>query len=407
MGRFKVSLLEANGSELEDRTEIDLNASNVDINDPVAAGLNVGSTTTLLALSEIKNDVVTHIADKNNPHETTFTQAVDQDPNTDITAAEAEQLTNNSVSQLHRHHELWSLDGISLGVRVATGGNVVIGSNNEITLDPGSNQRVTMRDVDSDNAASVILNDSELIIDMDIDQLTGSGQLLIRGSGSDIARFFQNGIRFHDYPNTRNDGETNGAKVFYPDANGVLKLGELRQRQYHQLSGRFEVDLDADWASWSDPNFGPALQDWDFDLADSGPGGIPEVDWDGIGLAFPKGAILRKMFVKYRGNNTDIDELQLHARMHDQDLLSGDAIDSIGEIGVVELNLITINTDPPTGPANGNDLAGFEMSLGDYEVQNEGADLHVAMKATAGTLTGNRNVRCTITILWDLPLLGA
>jgi len=43
-----------------------------------------------------------HIA-LTNPHNTTFTETVTADPNTDITPAEAEELTDGSITQLHDH----------------------------------------------------------------------------------------------------------------------------------------------------------------------------------------------------------------------------------------------------------------------------------------------------------------
>lgn len=53
---------------------------------------------------KLKRTVVNHLTDYTNPHKVTFTQAVTQDPNTDITAAEAEQLTNTSnADSLHYH----------------------------------------------------------------------------------------------------------------------------------------------------------------------------------------------------------------------------------------------------------------------------------------------------------------
>lgn len=46
----------------------------------------------------------THLGSTNNPHGVTFTQAVTADPNTDITAAEAETLTDGSdADSLHTH----------------------------------------------------------------------------------------------------------------------------------------------------------------------------------------------------------------------------------------------------------------------------------------------------------------
>lgn len=169
-----------------------------------------------------------------------------------------------------------------------------------------------------------------------------------------------------------------------------------------QLSGRFEIDADSDWACWSDINFGPSLQDWDLDLADSGTGGIPAVDWDGLGLAFPAGSILKRMFVKCRGNNTDIDSIQTYVRMHDVDLTAGNPIDSNAEIGAVEVSGIT-TFDLDAGAGSSNDVRGFEILLGDYEVQNDGADMHFMVKAANGSLTGNRQLRCTVFIEYYLP----
>lgn len=77
------------------------------------------------AIDEVDNDLDTHIADLNNPHQTTFTQAVAADPGTDITTAEAEELTDGSTTQLHFHREL--VDETSTNrVEVLNGGDIQI-----------------------------------------------------------------------------------------------------------------------------------------------------------------------------------------------------------------------------------------------------------------------------------------
>jgi len=172
-------------------------------------------------------------------------------------------------------------------------------------------------------------------------------------------------------------------------------------RKIITISGRFEIDNDDDWASWSDPNFGPNLQDWDLDL---GNGNAPIVDWDGLGMMFPAGTILKRIVVKVRGNNNDIDTIETFARVHDVDLTQGLAIDSAAEIGafdIEEANQI-VNLDPV--PANALDMQVFEINLADYTFINHG-DLHLFMRSTPGSTTGNRQLRCTMFIEYILPEL--
>ena len=170
----------------------------------------------------------------------------------------------------------------------------------------------------------------------------------------------------------------------------------------HKLSGRFEIDSDSDWACWSDLSFGPSLQDWDLDLADSGPGGIPVEDWDAMGLGFVAGSVLKQIIVKVRGNNNDIDSVQSYVRMHDVDMEAGDAIDSNGEIGAIEVDGIrTFNLDG--GPVAGNDVQVIRIPLNNYVVQNDAADMHLMFKAVNGSLTGNRQLRCQIIVEYCRP----
>ena len=185
-------------------------------------------------------------------------------------------------------------------------------------------------------------------------------------------------------------------------SNGTERIINSPRKQYTQISGRFEIDLSYNWACWSDPNFGPNFQDWDTDFAGSGAGGIPDIDWDGLGLLFPQGAILKRVFVKVRANSNDVDTVEFYARAHDVDLLAGNPIDSNAEIGAAEVSngIVSIDLDAAAGLAN--DIRGFEVSLNDYTFQNAG-DLHFFMKAETGSLTANRQLRCTLFIEWETP----
>ena len=173
-----------------------------------------------------------------------------------------------------------------------------------------------------------------------------------------------------------------------------------RERQFTQLSGRFEIDSDGDWACWSDPSFGPSLQDWDLDL---GNGTTPNIDWDGMGLLFPQAATLKKMMVKVRGDTADIETIEVFARAHDVNLQADLPIDSNTEIGAVDITPTGVPVDLNAGAAEANDVRGFEISLNDYTFNNDG-DLHVMMRGELGSLSGNRQLRCTIYIEWEMPL---
>lgn len=105
------------GLHLPDGTSrvIDKNEINGYLTDDLAAEINAGnlvlSTTDvgnaagdLISADAIEALEITSRYDRDNPHRVTFTQSADQDPNTDITAAEAETLTDGSdASALHIH----------------------------------------------------------------------------------------------------------------------------------------------------------------------------------------------------------------------------------------------------------------------------------------------------------------
>ena len=164
------------------------------------------------------------------------------------------------------------------------------------------------------------------------------------------------------------------------------------------ISGKWDLFNSENWVSWSDPTFGPNQQDWDLQL---GNGAEPSIDWDGMGMFFPAGTILKKAVVKYRGNNTDIDSIITFARVHDVDLFDDQPIDSNGEIGAVTISPAT-TIDLDFGAKNANDVAAFEIDLNDYQFVNNG-DLHLILRPTPGSLTGNRQLRCTMFIEYYLP----
>lgn len=180
-------------------------------------------------------------------------------------------------------------------------------------------------------------------------------------------------------------------------AEKIIENVDSPKKQYTQLSGRFEIDSDGDWASWSDPNFGPSLQDWDLDL---GKNSTPNIDWDGQGLLFPKGAILKKITLKVMGNSSNVREIETFARVHDTDLFLNQALDSSGEIGAVDISEANLIIDMSEGSKNGNDMQAFEIPLGDYTFNNVG-DLHLYMRSS-GSTSGSRQVRCTIFIEWEI-----
>ncbi len=173
----------------------------------------------------------------------------------------------------------------------------------------------------------------------------------------------------------------------------------LLSRKIITISGRFEIDNDDEWACWSDPNFGPNLQDWDLDLGNNA---TPNIDWDGLGMMFPAGSILKRIFVKVRGNSNDIDSIETYARVHDVDLLADNPIDSNAEIGAIDIPEANITVDLDAGAKNANDMSGFEIPLADYTFVNNG-DLHLMMRSVPGSTTANRQLRITMFIEYILP----
>lgn len=105
------------------------------------------------AMQSLETGLETHISDTANPHNTTFTQAVAADPATDITAAEAEELTNGSTTQLHDHREL--VDETSTNrVEVLNGGDIQISNYPQTRNDTTSNDEKVLT---TDNSGNVVL----------------------------------------------------------------------------------------------------------------------------------------------------------------------------------------------------------------------------------------------------------
>jgi len=119
--------------------------------DNAASGLT--ATDAQAAIDEVDSDLDTHIADLNNPHQTTFTQAVAADPGTDITAAEAEELTDGSTTQLHFHRELVDETGTDR-VDVLNGGDVQLSNYPQTRNDTTSNDEKVLT---TDGSGNLVL----------------------------------------------------------------------------------------------------------------------------------------------------------------------------------------------------------------------------------------------------------
>lgn len=105
------------------------------------------------AFQSLETGLETHINDTANPHDTTFTQAVAADPGTDITTAEAEELTDGSTTQLHFHREL--VDETSTNrVEVLNGGDVQVSNYPQTRNDTTSNDEKVLT---TDNSGNLVL----------------------------------------------------------------------------------------------------------------------------------------------------------------------------------------------------------------------------------------------------------
>jgi len=259
--------------------------------------------------------------------------------------------------------------------------NLVLEANTRISEDNLLSSRIDSNEASTDdNAESIITNAADIATNaMDIDN-------------NEI------GISANLENNTLNS--TNIASNDVDIAELQDNVDSLNNRtRLVTISGRFEIDTDDDWACWSDPNFGPNLQDWDLDL---GNGATPNVDFDGLGMMFPAGTTLKRIFVKIRANNNDADSIETFARVHDVDLTQDLPIDSIAEINAIDILEANLTINLNQGAAQPLDMRAFEIPLGDYVMQNDG-DLHLMMRSTPGSTTANRQLRCTMFIEYILP----
>lgn len=105
------------------------------------------------ALQSLETGLETHVGDLANPHNTTFTQTATADPNTDITAAEAEELTDGSTTSLHNHRQL--VDETSTDrVEVLNGGDVQISNYPQTRNDTTSNDEKVLT---TDGSGNIVL----------------------------------------------------------------------------------------------------------------------------------------------------------------------------------------------------------------------------------------------------------
>jgi len=90
---------------------ISTNATNISSNDTDIAANLAAILSNDTDISTNATNLSTHIADTANPHSVTFTQAVAADAGTDITVVEAEELTDGSETQLHKHSAFFMEQG--------------------------------------------------------------------------------------------------------------------------------------------------------------------------------------------------------------------------------------------------------------------------------------------------------
>lgn len=88
-------------------------------------------------------DIQTHVGNTNNPHTTTFSQVVTADPATDITTAEAEELTNASVTELHRHSNIYIPSGASTALETNASSGIILPAYPSTRNDGVSQQALT------------------------------------------------------------------------------------------------------------------------------------------------------------------------------------------------------------------------------------------------------------------------
>lgn len=121
----------------------------------------------------LNEDLQSHKGNTSNPHSTTFTQAVSEDSGTDITAAEAETLTDGSFSDsLHKHNVLTdevtpntvlSVLNNVLGYFIAGTRAFAVRSNRDLTFDnysQNTRNNVTSNDekvLTTDDSGNVVL----------------------------------------------------------------------------------------------------------------------------------------------------------------------------------------------------------------------------------------------------------
>lgn len=95
---------------------------------------------------DLETDLEDHETDTNNPHAVTFTQAVQADPATDITAVEAEELTDDSVTELHKHSNLYVPNGSVAALETNAASGIILPAYPATRNDGVSQQALTTSD---------------------------------------------------------------------------------------------------------------------------------------------------------------------------------------------------------------------------------------------------------------------
>jgi len=104
-------------------------------------------------ITNLGDGLTNHVTNTSNPHLTTFTQVVAEDAGTDITASEAEELTNGSITNLHKHRILVD-ETETTKVQVLDGGDVNLNNYPQTRNDGTSNDEKVLT---TDGSGNIIL----------------------------------------------------------------------------------------------------------------------------------------------------------------------------------------------------------------------------------------------------------
>jgi len=201
-------------------TDIATNSGDID-NNEIAIAANLASS--MLNATNLSD----HETDLNNPHEVTITQAITQDPNTNITTTQLETLSDGSdADALHTHSELTAPNGDTVA-EVFNSGSLAIGPDGDIVLNAGNNPRINFIDPDTTSTGDITLDNTSIRIDVDNPDDTANSHFTVRLDTDEKLNVTTTDIRFNDYVTARDDGPVDTDRVAYFDNLGNVQVGSI------------------------------------------------------------------------------------------------------------------------------------------------------------------------------------